>query len=216
MAIGIARKTTGGFSVCAFLLGLSGCGGFGETIDYSGKRSLELQGILPTRVAVVVQDERPYVVDESHSKTFVGVSRSLMGIPYSIHTSSNKNFADDFADIVRASLESEGSAVDVLPSVEKESEEMLISRVREPGRVALIFKLNDWKTDTYFNTSFNYDIELKIIDGRGVVAAKTQEIGDREVSSSEGSSDPSILGATEEVLEDLINAYRVQGALGGL
>jgi hypothetical protein len=197
-------------------MNILGCGGSGTTIDYSGKRNLELQGILPSNIAVIVRDERPYVSDESYENTFVGVSRSFVGVPYSSHTTSGRAFAEDFAGVVQRSLEAEGSRVAVLTSDAKESEPVLISRVREPGRVALVFKINDWRTDTYFSTSFIYDVELSVIDGRGIVAAKAKEVGEKEVVDTEGGSEPTVLAAMEEVLEDLMNAYRVQGALGAL
>jgi hypothetical protein len=55
-------------------------------------------------MALAVLDARPDVVNGERKETFIGLTRSLYGIPFQYHTRSKKPFAQDLSDLVSRAL----------------------------------------------------------------------------------------------------------------
>jgi len=90
-------------------------------------------------VNVAAKDARPYIVNGDKKPNFVGLERSLFGVPYSIYTFSQNSFADDMGQILLSSLNKEGiDALNVNYPLNAETTTFL-SNNSVSGRKFLIF-----------------------------------------------------------------------------
>ena len=98
-------KTLAIFLIVIFV---SGCA-IGRTTDYStGMVNYNTEMGSQTHVLVSVEEVRPYVLNGSKNSSFVGLMRSLAGIPYPVSTKSGNPLVDDFGSLITKSLRSEG------------------------------------------------------------------------------------------------------------
>src|SRR5690349_14767753 len=82
---------------------ISACA-FGNKVDYlSQPPSLEMTS--DKKVALGVQEQRPYVLNGDKTPQFVGLLRSAGGIPYGVHTQSGRPLVDEFATAISNALE---------------------------------------------------------------------------------------------------------------
>lgn len=161
---------------------LTGCA-FGHHINYSGSSNFSKPATMEA-VALGAQDERPYVVNGDKQTNFVGLMRSLYGIPYNVYTSSGEPLADEIGTLVAGALRKNGANVMQVKIPMGTSLE---------GRVALfqntnsfryhLIEIHEWKTDTYLNATLSYDVSLSVIDGRGSLLATKNTKGDDKLGS---------------------------------
>ncbi len=81
-----------------------GCGKRYDITKLQFKTPVEGSG----KVAILVQDQRPFVINEQKTPTFIGLHRTGYGIPYNATTTSRGTVADDIAAILTASLRENG------------------------------------------------------------------------------------------------------------
>src|SRR5690242_3178272 len=74
------------------------------------KITVPVQGSL----AIAVLDSRPDVVSGDRKETFIGLTRSLYGIPYPVQTPSKKPFATELANLAAKGLKSGGTPPQVV------------------------------------------------------------------------------------------------------
>ena len=87
---------------------LGGCA-IGRTTNYHTGQVDYNTGITEkVHFVVAFQDVRPYVLSGNKNNTFVGLMRSMTGIPYPIKTESGNPLADDFGILVTNSLNAKG------------------------------------------------------------------------------------------------------------
>jgi len=109
----------------------TGCA-FGQRIEYRGVSDFKFSYSGKERFTVAVQDIRSYIINSDKKLTFVGLSKSLYGIPYNVNTKSGKPLADDFGSLISETLNRQGISafqVKLNPFMkEKEVKQTLLSR----------------------------------------------------------------------------------------
>ncbi len=82
------------FSILLVLLSLNGCA-VGNKISYDGASDLSPTFEKDIPILILMHDIRPYVLSGDKKTSFVGLTRSLYGIPYATNTLSGKSLAVD-------------------------------------------------------------------------------------------------------------------------
>ena len=202
-----------------FLLGIvgfliSGCA-IGNTHRYDlGDAALVAES--DKRVAVCVADQRPYVLSGEKPESFVGLMRGGFGNPFDINTTSGGLLASDITtSIVKALKAKRISAVPVdLPPKTGADKAREILLKAEADRFVLMV-LNEWKTDTYFNTGLRHDITLKVLTKDGSQLVEKKLGGDENLGSVTLPADVRVKAETaiRQKLETLFNDRAVVSAL---
>ena len=178
----------------AILMLLVGCAGSitdplnvveNATFDYRNKSGfLDFEG--QARVAVGVVDQRQPILSGAKSDNFVGLVRSGFGVPYDVLTHTKAPLANDLAYSFSLTLEFSGLATDVLElsSVTNVDESQARLMDFDANRYLLVI-LNEWRSNTYSRTEFNYNIDLIVFSSDGA------EVLQKTFSGSEVGSDSS-------------------------
>lgn len=199
-------------TIVGFLV--SGCA-IGNTHRYDlGDAALVAES--DKRVAVCVADLRPYVLSGEKTGTFVGLMRGGFGNPFDITTTSEKSLASDITTSVVKALKSKRiSAVGVeLPPTAGAAEARAALLKADADRFVLML-LNEWKTDTYFNTGLRHDITLNVLTKDGTRVAEKIIGGDENLGSITLPADVRVKAETaiRQKLETLLNDPSVVSAL---
>src|SRR5436309_1845103 len=98
------------------ILGAAGLSLIALLANAAPRPALPLRITVPAQgpLAITVLDSRPDVVSGDRKETFIGLSRSLYGIPYPVHTRSKKPFATELADLAAGALKSGGAPPQVV------------------------------------------------------------------------------------------------------
>lgn len=168
-------------------------------------------------VAVAAQDARSYVVSGEKTPDYVGTQRGGFGNPFNVLTESGKPLADDFAATIAESLTRKGfksTTVKVAGSGGANARSLAAEARSE--RVALVL-IQEWKSDTYQNTSLSYDVTLQVYDSAGNKLAENR-ISGRDNLGGSAWNPPSharsaIPGVYRKKLEDLFAADAVVKSL---
>lgn len=191
---------------------LSACA-FGQTSSHTvGSIVLDLETASP--VAVGVWDNRKDVVSGERQPSWIGLQRSLYGIPYGVTTSSGKPFAEELgAWLVRSLGESgiDAEAVHVpIGSSHEDVVELLASSSR--SRLLLV-RLDEWYADTHSRTTLHYGVTLEVLDSRGSVVVNTSLSGEDIVGRKQREGRRSVSEATEDIMGTLLTRNDVAEAL---
>ena len=204
-----------GFSSLVFLLFAvhsTGCA-FGNRIEYRGTADFSVPST-DLDVALGVQDLRPYVLNGDKSSSFVGLQRSLYGIPYGVHTKSGLALADDLGSFLTDTMKKKSARARV-------TQVRFAAQTAPPERVAalraakaarwIVVELREWKTDTYFGTTFHYDVTLSVLEQDGAVSATKNvhgidKLGDRPER-------PDLPGAVNSIFGELLTDPAILAAL---
>jgi hypothetical protein len=145
---------------------LSGCA-VGRKQDYLSA-SPGLSSAVSGRLAVGVQDRRPYILDHDKDEDFVGLQRGGYGNPFDVSTKSNQPLADDMAKVLTKSLMQSGARVTTVKLAPALSRDQVIAALRAaPADKLLLLSLKEWKSDTYQGTEIIYDAEMEAFDAGG-------------------------------------------------
>ena len=186
------------------VLMLSGCA-FGRKIDYQGVSSFTNPQMVGMQ-GVMVLDKRPYVLSGTKSPEWVGLSRSLFGIPYGVHTQSGQPLATDMAGLIAATLRNNGASVITVAASNQASMPDIALAFRNAGAArGLLFELKQWRTDVWFGTAFDFDVVLKIVTPDGQLLGETSYAGKRSLSSASPLSD-----AVTEIFSKLLNSPEIK------
>lgn len=174
------------------------------------KITVPVQGSL----AIAVLDSRPDVVSGKRKETFIGLSRSLYGIPYPAHTPSKKPFAADLANLAARALRLGGA---VPPKVVTVSPYYGRQRAIEALQATsadrlLLLELRDWWSDTLIHTDLNYDLSLTVLNSQGQELGSTSLIGHDSVGRRERPERQDLTAATNDILRSLFEAKPVVNA----
>lgn len=182
------------------LMLLTGCA-IGRKTNYTdGHFNLQLPSSSYKPVSVSVVDQRPYVLKGSHSSTFTGITKSLYGIPYSMHTKSGQPLAVDLVNLINRSL----IMKDIIVNESRAEKSPL---VRD-----LVFTLYEWKTETYFRDKFIWDITLEVKDSLGSIIATTRQSGETKIYAP-GSGIPTLASQIDTVINNLLNDSEIVGSI---
>lgn len=165
--------------LCTFVT-LGGCA-FGNKITYSGARpDIVMHG--DKSVAVAVHDQRPYVIAGDKGPQFVGLLRSMYGIPYNVNTPNDVPLADEMAKVIADALAARGfKTTTVRIGFDKSrhaAQEMMQQAGTERG---VLVTLKQWETDTYFGTSLEYDVRVTVFGQDGQELANAEFKGDDDI-----------------------------------
>ena len=165
-----------------------------------------------TKLAVAVQDRRPYVVSGQKKPTFVGLQRGGWGNPFDVTTESGAPLADDMQRTIVGALERAGNGViGVTLSPTTGPVDAKAALLQADAMKFLLLTLHEWKSDQYANTTFYFDVSLEILDSRGAVI-ETKRLS-REDEIGAGRSSSTMPGAFRRILEELFWSEEVRGAL---
>jgi hypothetical protein len=132
--------------------------------------------------SIAVLDFREYVKSGNKSENFVGLSRGGFGNPFDVETRSGSALASEMAAAIAASLQGKGAKVQtviVRPGDGPEGSRQALLRTGHDR--LLLFTLHEWKTDTMFRTSLDFDLNLDVFNGGGK-SLGTSRVSGREVS----------------------------------
>lgn len=167
--------------------------------------------------SVVVWDARPYVLSGEKSPEWIGLQRSGWGIPYGVHTSSGATLAQDFSRLIGSNFSRAGVSINsniaAVPGTK--SREQALTSI-ESGKKLLV-TINQWKSDTMADVSFEHDILCEVIskDGKTLVAEKSfaKEVLEGGFWNPIAASEKSVVAKQKLIMEDLLNRASIVEAL---
>ena len=133
-------------------------------------------------VELAVQDKRTFVVSGEKLPSFIGLSRGGFGNPFDVNTTSGKALANDVSKVIENALTKNGIkvlSIEISPST---SEEKAVELLASTGNKSIFLKIISWKSDTYTQTTLNYNLELEILDKAGKILATNSVSGNESVS----------------------------------
>lgn len=203
-------KTLATFLLVIFV---SGCA-MGRTTDYStGMVNYNTEMGSQTHVLVSVEEVRPYVLNGNKSSNFVGLQRSLAGIPYPVSTKSGNPLVDDFGSLITKSLRSEGVDAEYIAFPIKENIDTFIQNNSQEGRSFLVFSFHEWKTDIYMTASLHYNVSLSVYDSKGNKLASARQKGADELGDDQRPERKNLATANIDIIGSLLNAPQVKTAI---
>ena len=192
---------------------LGGCA-IGRTTNYhTGTVDYNTGFTKDVYFAVAFQDVRPYVLSGNKKNTFVGLMRSVTGIPYPINTESGKPLADDFGSIVTNSLRSKGLNAEYLKFQFRKDADDFVKENSKEGMKILVFSLHEWKTDLHFTGSIHYDVSLAVYDSIGNQIASTRQEGHDPMGPNERVGRRNLGEANVDIIGGLLKAPKIQAAI---
>lgn len=204
-------------SVVLALTVLLGACAVGNKYDYTSQMP-DLEIATEDKVAVGVVDQRDYVVSGRNTPEWVGLQRAGFGIPYGVHTKSDKPLAHDMTDIIIRALAAKG--------VQAQAVYLEPNAVRKPGIDALVATGADksllvsfiqWKSDTYVNVALLYDASAEVFDDKGQSLARTDVSGRDDLGGDVvypmGHAEKAVPERTRKIFEQLLNDEEIVKAL---
>jgi hypothetical protein len=194
---------------------LNGCA-FGQTVDYhSGEFQFDTDRVDQSQATVVFHDQRPYVLSGNKNSNFVGLTRSLAGIPYPTSTQSGRPVTDDMAILMRNTLRKNVSNAKVVavPHTIKPRDTYLVAERSGGHAPFLLYTLYEWKTDTYTQPVLHYNVELAVLDKNGDAIATERESGKDQLGPNQRAERLSLASATTDIFGSLLNSDRVAQSL---
>lgn len=161
------------------ILVISGCA-VGNKHNYSNATP-NLKGTQGNKLDLGVQDQRVYVLNGDKPAEFVGLSRGGFGNPFNVETESGKPLSDDFTKAVSRALSKKGVQVTEINIPIRMDQADVIRTLTQSGNKAVFVSIKEWKSDTYQNTSLNYDVQVQVIDKSGKVVAKKSIAGNENL-----------------------------------
>lgn len=202
--------------VLALALLLGACA-VGNKYDYASQTP-NLEIATEDQVAVGVVDQRPYVVSGRNTPEWVGLQRSGVGIPYGVHTKSDKPLAHDMTDAITGALTAKGvqtKAVYLEPSATRQPG--IDALVATGAGKAILVSFLQWKSDTYTNVALIYDASAEVFDDKGQSLAKSSVAGSDDLGGDfinpPGHAEKAVPEETRKIIERLLNDPKILQAL---
>lgn len=195
---------------------LSGCA-IGNTYDLqSGAPTITVTS--PTRILVVVQDQRSEVVSGDKQPQFIGVQRGGFGNPFDVRTTSGDPLADDVADSIIQSLTQQGveaTSIPITPGVGRQA--AVDAALAQSGNKFLLIYIRQWKSDTYANVGLTYDLSAEVL-GPGGDSLATNGVSAREDLGGSAFNPPAharevVPQAFQRALQKLLSDQKIVDAL---
>lgn len=159
----------------------SGCA-FGHKLEYRGTPEIGEGYRVETPVRFGVVDRRSEVADKGDN--WVGVQRSLTGIPYQVVTASGRPLATDVGEALTASLVKDGFAAKQILVPTGAGDRVAEGLVKSEGGLGILLVIRKWATDVYFKMNLTYDLGVEVIDSAGKPLAEASVAGDDVVDQS--------------------------------
>jgi len=195
------------------------CGGCAVGVKHKyDHQELDLGVSSAESVEVGVLDQRPYVLDNDKSPSFVGLSRGGFGNPFNVNTESGNPLATDMGTDIVSSLQASGvkaKQMDLAPTLgPDEARQKLVGSGAER---AVLITLLEWKADTYQRVWLHYDVSIDVFNREGQTLATSQRSG--EDNLGDGGMDPpshsrkAVPPAFKAIVEGLFHDPAVAAAL---
>jgi len=166
------------------------CGGCAMGVKHKyDHQELSLAASSALTVEVGVVDQRPYVMTNQNSPTFVGVSRGGFGNPFNVNTESGQPLAIDIGNDIVTSLQASGvnaKLMEVTPMIEPA--EIQQKLIKSGADRAVLLTLREWQADTYMKVYLHYNVRLDVFNREGQTLATSQRSG--EDNLGDGGFDP--------------------------
>jgi hypothetical protein len=170
------------------------------------KLSLPFEG----PVALAVLDARPDVVSGERKDTFVGLSRSLYGIPYPAHTPSKKPFAQELSNLATRALKLGGNSAQTVNTSPFNGRQGAIQALQASGAERLLLlEIRDWWSDTLVHTDLHYDLNLAVLNRQGQELGSSSIMGHDELGKRQRPERRDVSIATNDILATLFAAKAV-------
>jgi hypothetical protein len=164
-------------------------------------------------LAIAVLDSRPDVVSGERQETFIGLSRSLYGIPYPAHTPSKKPFATELVNLAARALKLGGTPPQVVTVSPYHGRQRAIEAMKATSTDRLLLiELRDWWSDTLIHTDLHYDLGLTVFNAEGQELGSTSLIGHDSVGKRERPERRDLPTATNDILGSLFAAKPIVDA----
>lgn len=164
-------------------------------------------------LALAVLDSRPDVVSGERQETFVGLHRSLYGIPYPSHTPSKKPFATELANLAARALKVGGTPPQVVAVSPYYGRSRAVEALKATSTDRLLLiEIRDWWSDTLIHTDLNYDVSLTVLNGQGQDLGSTSLIGHDSVGKRERPERRDLPTATNDILSSLFGSKPIMVA----
>lgn len=168
---------------------------------------------------IIAHDIRSYVLSGNKSPSFVGLTRSLYGIPYPTTTKSGKALADDFTGLILNGMSLKGYSVSTTHIAATDKDEEIYSIIKsythESG-VTMLFSIREWKTDVHFTASLHYDVKLEIVDKSGKVRATSTQKGVDALRKEQRLERLNLATAFKDIISELISEPDVLVAISSV
>lgn len=200
----------------AVALGLSACA-FGHRYDYSDTgTSLAYRG--QGRVAVAAWDQRPYVLSGNKDPHFVGLQRSLYGIPFNVSTDSGQPLATEMGKAMVLTLAGAGFGATPVELPAQDQQSQALQALLQAGlRRSLLLRVDNWESDNYKNPTVTYDLSLAVYDhdGRRLASTGTKGIDDLHSKLFDSSTAPGkiVPALFQQKIQQMLDAPEIQAAL---
>ena len=165
------------------LFTFSACG----TLTYS-KLNLNLErNNKNEKIAIAVLDKRPYVLNSSKFKSYVAIIRGGYGNPWHSSLSSGLPLETELTTSLKTNFEKSGYIVESIDfsknfNIDKSQ---AVNQLKNIGVTKiLIFTLNEWRSDTFADSWFIYDVTLDVYNSDRKFLASEQISGNDEVKGS--------------------------------
>jgi hypothetical protein len=171
---------------------------------------------LPSKgtAALAILDARPDVVKGERKDTFVGLSRSLYGIPYPAYTQSKKPLAQDFSDLVTRALKLGGTPVQALSVSPFSGRAGAIKSLQASGAERLILiEVRDWWFDSLIHTDLHYDLTLTVLNAQGQELGSSPIVGHDAVGKRQRPERRDVPTAINDIFASLFAADTVVASL---
>lgn len=197
-----------------FSCGLGACAFNRKQAHHTARPRLEEASAPSTWLALAVHDQRQEVISGEKEPRFVGISRGGYGNPFDVTTESGAPFADDVATSIASGLTAAGFRVTVVPLSHATDPAQAVAKLRAAGASRLLLvRIDRWKTDAYWTTGLDFDVQATVMDDQGAVLGKAVQHGKDAIGGSGSSADAAAVQALETKLELLLNAPKIQGVL---
>jgi hypothetical protein len=156
-------------------------------------------------VALGVWDTRKDEVSGRRKPSWLGLERSLYGIPHGVTTATGKPFADDLTNYLVRSLARTGIEAEAVNIPVGTDREDTVKQLTATGCTRLLlFRLDEWYADTYVQTTLHYDVTLEVLDAAGATVSEISVSGEDDLGRRERPGRQSVTEATADILRTLL------------
>lgn len=206
------------FILLLVILSVAGCRGGRYDLTRS-QLKVNIQG--SGKVAIGVQDQRPFILDYTKPPTYIGIHRSGVGVPRDVGTRSGKSLAEDVATIIASSFGASGFAVERFSLAPNDNLESSLKRLESSAYDKIVvLTLNQFRSDSWAEVELQWAITMRVYDGKGRLLAEKDSTGTVEGlkrnytgAISGGQAQQAIATKLTTILAELINAQECQRAI---
>ena len=148
----------------------------------------------------------------------MGIQRGGYGNPFDVETQSEGPLAQDFATSIASALTRSGATVNAKAYPHSASTDAVIKQLLAVNAEKfLLVSFEEWKTDSFMNTSLHYDITAQVLQSDGTVVAQNHLSGKDRISGSvmgdQTNSSSSVPAAVSRKLQLLLGHKDIIAAL---